>query len=242
MANSKYEKIYKNLKAQIESGKYPSGSYLPSENQLIAEYGCVRNTVRRAIAMLNEEGYLLSRHGIGAQVIYEPRETQSLFSIGGIESLSEATDRNNKKVRTKVLSVQEIVADDDISIASGFNVGTELICIKRLRYINNEPLINDYNLFLKSEVGTITKETASSSIYRYLEEELGMVITTSRRRVTAERATEEDKKYLKLNKGCDYVLVTTGQVFNSKGVMFEYTQSRHHPDKICFIESAVRKK
>lgn len=242
MADSKYEKIYKNLKAQIESGKYPKGSFLPSENQLIVSYDCARNTVRRAIAMLNSDGYLLSQHGKGAQVIYEPHETQSLFSVGGIESLSEATVRNNKKLKTKVLLVDEIVADDEISMKSGFNVGEVLVRVKRIRYINNEPLINDYNLFLKSEVGELNKQIAASSIYDHLENDLGMIITTSRRRVTAEHASEEDKKNLRLSKNCDFVLVVKGQVFNSKGIMFEYTESRHHPEKICFIQSAIRNK
>lgn len=63
---------------------------------------------------------------------------------------------------------------------------------------------------------------------------------TSKRKMTVERVTEIDEKYLELN---DYncLAVVTGQTFNADGVMFEYTQSRHRPDYFCFQDTATRK-
>ena len=68
-----------------------------------------------------------------------------------------------------------------------------------------------------------------------------MTITTSRRRVTAELATERDHELLDLEH-FDFVLTVVGQVFNSCGVILEYTRSRHVPDQVCFAETAVRQK
>ena len=50
MPKAKYEGIYRSIKKRIEAQDYPYQSLLPSENTLIAEYDCSRNTVRRAIA------------------------------------------------------------------------------------------------------------------------------------------------------------------------------------------------
>lgn len=96
-------------------------------------------------------------------------------------------------------------------------------------------------MFLKSVVPGLTKEIAENSIYEYIENELGMPIITSKRRMTVERATEIDEKYLELN---DYncLAVVSGQTYNADGVMFEYTQSRHRPDYFCFQDTATRKK
>ena len=80
-----------------------------------------------------------------------------------------------------------------------------------------------------------------SHIYDYLENTLHMSITTSRRRITAENANAKDREYLDLH-GKDFILCVSGQVFNAKGTMFEYTQSRHVPDGVCFVENAVRQK
>ena len=101
-------------------------------------------------------------------------------------------------------------------------------------------MIIDINMFLRSLVPGLTPEIAKDSIYDYIENTLGMQIVTSKRKMTVERVTEIDEKYLELN---DYncLAVVTGQTFNADGVMFEYTQSRHRPDYFCFQDTATRK-
>ena len=241
MPKAKYEPIYRMIREEIESGKYSYGDFLPSENTYTSLFDCTRNTVRRALAMLAAEGFVLPQHGRGVQVIYRRDESQSIFTIGGIESFAEATDRNQKKVKTRINTFQIITADENLSMKTGFDIGSELYYIERVRVVDGMALIFDTNYFLKSETGNITPAIAASSIYHYLEDELHMTITTSRRRITAEKATAKDKQLLDLD-SCDFVLVVSGQVFNAKGVMFEYTQSRHRPDQVCFVESAVRQK
>ena len=241
MARAKYEPIYKTIKDEIESGRYPYRSFLPSENEYALHFHCTRNTVRRALNMLALEGYVLPQHGRGVQVIFRPLDHRSLFSIGGIESFAEAAERNHSTAETDIVVFEEIKADKKMSLRTGFDIGAELYYIERIRKIGNKAVIFDNNIFLKSETKGLTKEIAAVSVYHYLEDELGMNITTSRRTVTAEKATKKDREYLDLE-GLDFVLTVTGQVFNSRGVMFEFTQSRHVPDQVCFIESAVRQK
>lgn len=241
MPQAKYEPIYKDLRNAITDGIYKSGDFLPSEHELVARYGCARNTVRRAISMLTNEGYLLPQHGRGVQVIYRNITEHSLFTIGGIESFAEAARRHNLQTETRILAFKEITADETISMKTGFDTGENLFYIERLRLFNGNAYIFDTNIFLASETPGLTPEIASVSVYRYLEDTLGMNITTSRRIVTAEQATKKDRRLLDLG-SLDFVLVVSGQVFNSKGVMFEYTQSRHVPDQVSFVESAVRQK
>ena len=191
--------------------------------------------------MLASDGFLLPRHGLGVQVIWKQPESRSIFSIGGIESLKEAAARNNCKMKTRVITFRELVCDRELSELTGFDIGAEVYYVDRIRYIHGIPAILDTSYFMKSETEGLNKQIASDSIYEYLENTLTLNITTSLRTVAAEKATEKDRRYLDLS-DFDFLLVITGQVFHSGGVMFEYTQSRHRPDKVCFVESAVRKK
>lgn len=69
-----------------------------------------------------------------------------------------------------------------------------------------------------------------------------MTIVNSKRIITVEKITEIDEKYLELNaKDYNCMAVVSSQTFNSSGVMFEYTQSRHRPDYFRFYDNAVRK-
>ena len=241
MPTAKYEAIYRAIKRDIETGIYKNGDFLPSENTYTERFGCTRNTIRRALSVLTLEGYLLPQHGRGVQVIYSPQANKSLFTIGGIESFAEAAARNNIPSETQLISFDEVTADEALSLKTGFDIGEQLYIIRRVRKFNHKAIIYDTNAFLRSETEGLNEDIAKHSIYRYLEQELHMNITTSRRRVTAEKASREDRKYLDLG-DYNFVLTVTGQVFNSRGIMFEYTQSRHVPDQVCFIESAVRQK
>lgn len=238
MPKSKFELIYKDLKQKIENEDYPYQDLLPSENTLVTFYNCSRNTVRRAIGMLAKDGYVQSLHGKGVRVIYQPVE-QTDFIIGGIESFKESAARNHKKAATKVVQFAEIVSDERICKKTGFPIGSELYYIQRVRYLDGKALIFDINMFLKSIIPGLTPKICKYSVYDYLENTLGIQIVTSKRKVTAERVTQADEKYLDLQ-DYDFLAVITSQTFNSDGIMFEYTQSRHRPDHFCFRDTAIR--
>lgn len=240
MPKAKFEMIYKDLKEKIESQEYTYQELLPSENTMVDIYHCSRNTIRRAVAELAEQGYVQSLHGKGVRIIYQPIDPAS-FTIGGIESFKESATRNRKKTRTEVIQFTEIVCDERISAKTGFPIDSELYYIQRVRFLEEKALILDINMFLKSIVPGLTPAIAKESIYEYIENELEMSIVTSKRKMTVERTTEIDEKYLELD---DYncLAVVSGQTYNADGIMFEYTQSRHRPDYFCFQDTATRKK
>ena len=240
MPKAKYEGIYRSIKKRIEAQDYPYQSLLPSENTLIEEYACSRNTVRRAIAELTTDGYVQAMQGRGVRVIYQP-VGKTTFTIGGIETFQETAHRNRLRAVTKVTRFDTIQADERLAAQSGFSVGAELWAVQRVRYLDGKALILDINYFLKEFVPGLTAEIAAHSIYDYIENVLGMQIITSKRRITVEHATAQDEALLDMD-DYDCVAVVTNQTFNSEGLLFEYTQSRHQPDYFSFQDIATRKK
>ena len=240
MPKIKFDEIYFDLKTKIETQEYPFNSCIPSETDLTKKYNCVRGTVHRAVNALIERGYLQGRQGSRIRVIYEPVE-RNIFKIGGIESFKEAAIRNGFSYATKVVKLEEIVADEEISKRTGFKVGDKLFDVRRVRYIDGKALIFDKNYFLVKFAQGLNEEIAKSSIYDYLENVLKMKIMTSKRKMTTELANSEDKKYLELD---DYncLAIVSGRVFNGEGIQFEYTESRHRPDYFCFEDTATRHK
>jgi GntR family transcriptional regulator len=65
---SKYARIANDLREGIATGTYPAGSSLPPIPELIDTYGVARETVRRAIAALANEGLITPLPGIGTVV------------------------------------------------------------------------------------------------------------------------------------------------------------------------------
>lgn len=239
MPKAKYAEIYKDLKSKIENGTYEFQELLPSENNLIHTYDCSRNTLRRAVSALVTDGYVQTMQGKGVRNIFQPALRTS-FTIGGIESFKESAIRNHQSPKTEVLCFAEITADQKIAARTGFPAGSELYYLQRLHYLDGKALIINHNYFLRSVVTDLTPEIAENSIYEYLENVLHISIVTSKRIMTVEKMTEIDETYLELG-DCNCLAVVSSQTYNSDGVMFEYTQSRHRPDYFRFQDNATRR-
>ncbi len=233
-----YDQIYNDLLEQIEAGKYPYQSFIPPESELVKEYACSHNTVRRAIRLLAQGGYVQPINGKGVRVIWLPAERE-VFKIGGIETFKEAAERSRLQVVTKVLSIEHETVTDAFACESGFPAGSDVTHVERVRCMDGHAAILDRNWYLTELVPDITPEIASDSIYAYIESTLGMRVATSRRTFTAEKALRADREAIDLG-SYDFVAVVTNHTFNGDGIMFEYTQSRHHPEHFSFTTVALR--
>ena len=67
-----YYQLYDILSGEIASGNYKVGDRLPTESQLIEDYGVSRITVRKAMNMLADEGLIIKKPGYGTFV--EPKK------------------------------------------------------------------------------------------------------------------------------------------------------------------------
>ena len=99
----------------------------------------------------------------------------------------------------------------------------------------SEPLREEVDLYVASPLWM--------ELRAYLEKELHMTIVNSQRVMTVEKITQIDEKYLEMDVN-DYncVAVVSSHTYNSDGVMFEFTQSRHRPDRFVFYDLAHRTK
>lgn len=64
---SLYEQLAALLRAQIDAGAFPKGR-LPSETALRQTHGLARDTVRKAVALLRQEGLVVVERGRGVAI------------------------------------------------------------------------------------------------------------------------------------------------------------------------------
>lgn len=99
-----YKILYETLRKHITGELYRAGDILPSESELRRTYALTQPTVRQALALLVNEGYIKKRQGKGSIVQRLPKGL-GLLSIEGMLSNS-----NNNLLRweTKILSGPQI--------------------------------------------------------------------------------------------------------------------------------------
>lgn len=69
MKVNKFITIYKDIAQQIEGGRWKAEEILPSEHELTAQYDTSRETVRKALHMLAQNGYIQKIRGKGSVVL-----------------------------------------------------------------------------------------------------------------------------------------------------------------------------
>src|ERR1700747_3692245 len=100
-----YAQVEDALSARIASGALPVGTQLPSEEELIREFGVSRTTIRMTIQNLVRQGLVDIRRGRGTFVA-SPRMVQELTGLTGFAEDMRVLGRTPS---ARVLS-REIVA------------------------------------------------------------------------------------------------------------------------------------
>ncbi|MEY8350384.1 trehalose operon repressor [Bacillus cereus] len=234
---SKYEQIYTEISNSIDSRTLQEGCKIPSETELMKQYEASRGTVRKAVDLLQERGYVQKIHGKGVFVL---KRKNIEFNFGGIVSFQEENERLGRHCITNVVEMKEIEATKDIAKLLNVKAKAKIDHIKRVRNIDGENVILDVNYFVSEHIPGLTKAIAEKSIYKYIEKDLGLHISYSQRVIEVQPCTEDDRKYLDLN-GTDYVVVVKNFTHLYDGSQFEYTESRHRLDIFHFSDVARRK-
>lgn len=132
-----YHQIFLSLRDEIISGRRPHGSLLPTEHQLADIYGVSRITARRALDELAQHEFVERRRRTGTRVIYQA-ETKAISA--NLEQTVEALLAFSKDTRVKVLSVEEVMADEDAAKALRLAAGAPVVRAVRLRILDGKPL------------------------------------------------------------------------------------------------------
>lgn len=120
-----YYQLADDLKQQIEAGELKPGDAVPSESQLVSEYGISRVTVRRGLAILLEAGLIETIRGIG-NFVAKPKLNQVTLTFQENDSFQE------NKLSYQLLEVKRISADELTAGKLGVFAGTKVFRIKRL--------------------------------------------------------------------------------------------------------------
>lgn len=80
-----YEQVKEFITRKIQDGSWPAGHRLPSEHELVAQFGISRMTANRALRDLVDQGRVVRQAGVGSFVA-EDKPQSTLLQIGNIES------------------------------------------------------------------------------------------------------------------------------------------------------------
>lgn len=231
-----FSQIYTDYTQRIESGMLKAGLKLPSEHEIAEEYATSRETVRKALHLLAQNGYIHKVRGKGSFVLDMNRMQ---FPVSGLVSFKELSERLGRTARTLVHETAKIPCPPYAARQLQIPEGEPVWKVVRAREIEGEKVILDKDYFLASVIPSLNEQIAGDSIYAYLEGELSLKIAYAKKEISVEKASEEDKRLLDLARD-NHVVVVRNYVHLEDTTLFEYTESRHRLDKFRFVDFARR--
>jgi GntR family transcriptional regulator len=230
-----YIQIAEGLISQIESGALCPGEQLPPERELSEELGVTRMTLRRALRVLEVQGLIIRKHGIGTYVA-EPkidRKMEVVFRFG-----SDMQQRGFTPW-AKIISFEQFMAESSVAKDLLIPVAAPIYSILRLRSINNEPVMLESYLIPVQRFPELDQyDLEERSIYEILEAEYGVPIARARQSFEPVVATDFEAELLNISIG-DPLMMEKRISYDAQNLPIEIGKDRYRGDRFRFVTEAV---
>jgi len=221
------------LRQSIQDGKFPPGSKLPSEMELISLLGVSRSTLREAMRTLEEQHLIVRKRGLGTYVSERSILKDLSINFGITEMIRQA----GMLPGSDSVSLKREKASISIAKALQLAESEMLMVIARVRTADQRPVVWSQDIIPEKVLGEHAIETPfleTHSLYQYLETHLKIHISHGAAQIRPVAATAEVAEKLNIHKGAP--LLRFDQTDYDTGERPVLHSIEHHiPDAFVFI-------
>jgi GntR family transcriptional regulator len=230
-----YIQIAEGLLSQIESGELSPGDRLPPERDLSESLGVNRMTLRRALRVLETQGMVVRRHGVGT-FVGEPKIDRQMDVVF---RFTHGVQRRGLTPGAKIISLERVLVDGSLSRELAVPVSSPAYKILRLRLINQEPvMLESYIIPAGRYPGLESRDLENRSIYEVMESEYGVRIARARQSFEPVVASQFEAELLQVWVGAPLMLERRLS-FDYEGCPVEYGRDRYRGDRFRFVTDAA---
>lgn len=190
-----YQYLYETLRQQILRGDFSSGDLLPSEKDLQQAFGVTQPTIRQALAMLVQDGYIRKRQGKGSIVQPIPIGLGVMSIVGRLANTTNQADYEAhiqpQQITTTILT-GPLLTDfppDILFTPSEADVLSRFYYLERLRSVNQQPVFWERLVFPNRNLVDFTSLVFENrSLFGLLSSEYNIQIKGGEQKVWATTA------------------------------------------------------
>jgi len=230
-----YVQIAEGLIGQIESGELAPGVQLPAERELSEKLGVNRLTLRRALRVLESQGLIVRKHGVGTYVA-EPKIERRMEVVF---RFTRGMQKRGFTPAAKIISLELSVIEAALARELQMPVSSLAYLVLRLRSINQEPvLLESYTIPAQRFPGLDRYDLESRSLYEVMETEYGVAIARARQSFEPVAASEFEANLLAVGLGAPLMLERRLS-FDKEGRPVEQGKDRYRGDRFRFVTEAA---
>jgi len=223
-------RLAQELRLRIRQGELAPGDKLPSEPELAQDRAVSRSSMRAAITILEEEGFVRRRHGSGTYVTHRPALPNDLSRNFGVSSLIASTGLEPGTVEE---TCEVVAAPPAVAAALEVPEGAEVISLCRVRTADGRRVADTTDWcrcghLEPDELGAI----GDGSVYAVLAAR-GLIVHHGVATLTPGNADAETAERLQVATGA--LLLTIEQLdTTAEGVPVLFSHEHHLADAFSF--------
>ena len=231
---SLYQQLADSLRDKIYEGKYAFGDKLPSERSLAEKFGISHLTVRKALAILEEEGMLLRVQGKGTFV----RAQKYSIDMQHIDGFSSMFGQQGITITNKVLYSGVREAGFKYSRIFGIPREESVFELIRLRQNGEDPVALEYNILPTKRVPHV--EEYDYSLYSLWDvyRQAGIQLVEENQKLEIVKVYNPQADLLNVEEGAD-VLMLSSTALDLSGKVIECTKIYDNAKRMVFYASTV---
>lgn len=234
-ARPHFAAIARELTEAITSGRYPVGSFLPTELELRDRYKTSRHTVRAALHELQQLGLVSRRKNVGTRVEATRPTKDFRPSLASVEDLVQFGATHVRAVQ----SIEKITAKGALARELGCPSGTKWLRVSSLRMDGNTKNlpIGWTDVYIDpsyEELGDTIRASPDMLISSLIESRYGRRITEIRQEIGAISATEQMASALRVTIGAPLLRIVR-RYSDAADRIFEVSISVHPPERFSVL-------
>ncbi|HKZ04315.1 MAG TPA: GntR family transcriptional regulator [Methylomirabilota bacterium] len=131
----RYHQIAQHLRERMADGRLQPGTRMDNQRRLAQEYGVTLMTLRQALEVLERDGLIARRHGLGTFVASRSVD----YDILQLRTFAGDLSAQGEDVSTRFLRAQFEEADRDVARALGVRPRQRVFALERLRLVAGRP-------------------------------------------------------------------------------------------------------
>ncbi|MGP3592241.1 histidine utilization repressor [Vagococcus sp. WN89Y] len=221
-----YEKVKQAICEKIYAGIWQPHDRIPSEAELVAQFGFSRMTINRAVRELTDEGLLVRLQGVGTFVA-EPKGQSALFEI---RSIADEIAARHHQHRCEVLLLEETRADFTQATALDVDEGTRIYHSRMVHFENDIPVqIEDRSVNAAVVPDYLQQDYTQTTPHAYLS--LVAPLTEGEHIVEAVLATPDECRLLQIKEHDPCLLIrrrtwSTSHIVSHASLLFPGSRYR----------------
>ena len=220
------------LESMIKRERYRVGTKLPSEGELAQKFQLNRNTIRQAISLLVQKGFVEKQKGVGTFV----KGKTSLLPIHKLSRMVSFVDDfnlDNVELEDRIILKKKIRAGEELAKKLNLKPKDYVVQIDRVRIADKTPLILERQFYSFRDFGDLLEMEIKGSMYQILINNFNVNLDHSIQTFRAINPVKEIAQLLKISMNTPCLFLES-LAYNSQNICIEVLQSFYRGDKYQF--------